>query len=102
MSAPAGAAAGSLIAERIKVKGTDREISVLGPEGVEGLRGLAAQLLGAAPPQAQADVSGLLAHLGSARPKAGVAAQLLLSVAVELEDGEARKRALEWVEKLES
>ncbi len=96
-----GQAQGGLIAGKIPVPDTDRELSVLGPKGIEGLRGLAADLLGAAPAQAQADVSGLLAHLGSARPKAGVAAELLLSVAVELGEKELRDRVMGWVEKLD-
>ena len=100
VSAPPAPAPGGLIAEKVAVKGTDRELSLLGPEGVEGLRNLAADLLKSAPPAAQPDLSGLLAHLGTPKPKAGVAAELLLSVAAELKEGETRKQVLDWVEKL--
>lgn len=93
-------ASGGLIAETIAVKGTDETLSLLGPQGVQGLRSLAAELLGSAPAEAQGDLSGLLAHLGTPKPKAGVAAQLLLSVLAEMKDGEDRDRALDWVKKL--
>ncbi len=100
VSAPKEPEQGPLIAEKIRVKGTERELAILGPEGIEGLRDLAADLLRSAPPEAQADVSGLLAHLGSPKPKAGVASELLLAILAEMEDGEARSRALSWAEKL--
>ncbi len=100
VSTPKSNAPGGIIAETVTVKGTDLELRLLSPEGVEGLRKLVADLLNSAPPEAQADVSGLLAHLGATAPKAGVAAELLLSILAVLDDGELRKIALGWMEKL--
>jgi hypothetical protein len=106
VTAPQAGGSGEVVAASIAVPGTDRELRVLGPEAVEALRNLAAEMVKPGPgqetPEAEAaiDLAGLIAQLGSPRPKAGVVAELLLGLAAEIEEGEARTELIGWIKKL--
>lgn len=99
-SPPRDKSSGEIIAQTTPVRGTDRKLRVMSPVAVQGLRKLAAKLIMGASPETQPDLSLLLAHICSPKPKAGVAAELLLSILSGLDEGEPRDEVLGWLEKL--